>query len=100
MKRNAPIYILQSILQGEDFLCMAGEEEIYANQKIVRYSGKAKKLIESTICRIKKGQKIVGLRLDDGAWFVMPAGQDEWGCIQGVPDECVDMSNAEDNRNE
>ena len=93
MKRNTPPDVLKAILHEQVFFCMVDDAKSYRNQQIVRYAGKAKKRIESPICRIKRGEPVVGLRLDDGTWFIMPAGDDEWRSIVGVPDECVDMSN-------
>ena len=86
MRRSTHYSVLTSILIGETFICHASEIEGISS--IVKKEGFANADIYSCICKIKKGDKIKGLLLDDGTWFVMPYDSD-WNCCVGVPESSV-----------
>ena len=100
MKRTMHFSILTALLRGKPVVAMISDLRTVGNP--VRQSGTARKRIESSICTIKRGQRVDGFLLDDGTWFIMPAHdkndpmppgfrESDWRCCVGVPNESVSM---------
>ncbi len=101
MKRTTNLELLTGILRGRPVV-VPSSDLIGLEGCIKTYSGIALKDFASLICEIKKGQKIDGMKYDDGAWFIMPAHNPkdknpegfrdcDWRCCAGVPGDHVQM---------
>ena len=82
------------------FMCVNGET--LPHGPVAKYHGTAKRKIASLFCRIERGDKIDGLKLDNGFWFVMPAvspdddmpdgfRSSDIECVNMVPEDSVEM---------
>ena len=91
---------LTAILRDQPMFLLGGQPA--PNGRAVKYSGIAKKRIRSAFCDIRKGERIDGLLLDSGRWFIMPAHNEDddqpagyrrsdVACVVQVPNESVAM---------
>ncbi len=91
---------LTAILRDQPMFLLGGQSAPTA--RAVKYSGTAKRRIRSSFCDIRKGDRIDGLLLDSGRWFIMPAHNDsdeqpegyrraDVECVVQVPADSVAM---------